>query len=134
MTALIHTRKPRSSQSQYSAPDHPTHARHLVKELNSYNGTPITGAGLVHLTGLTRIKYIWLDDGQIDDDALEHLQKMTSLQQLLITGPQPTQARLAELRRALPRPEIKGPKGNWWGPGRTVTPRSQNPDATPEQN
>ena len=73
------------------------------------NGTRVTGAGLVYLTGLARLKYVWLDNEQIDDEGLKNLQKLSSLEQLLIPGPQPSTARRIELKRALPRPEIKEP-------------------------
>ena len=63
------------------------------------SGTRITGAGLVHLQGLTKLKSLRLERTPVTDAGLVHIKGLTSLQELLLTGCQNiTGAGLAHLR------------------------------------
>ncbi len=39
-------------------------------------GTQITDAGLEHLTGLTKLETLWLDDTQVTDTGVAELKKV----------------------------------------------------------
>ena len=69
--------------------------------------TPITDAGLVHLTGLTKLQTLNLACDQITDAGLVHLKGLTNLERLLLYNTQVTDAGVAELKKALPNCDIR---------------------------
>ena len=69
-------------------------------------GTLVTGAGLEHLKGLTRLQS-WCSKGTtVTDAGLEHLKGLTQLRKLYLYGTEVTDARLNELRKALPNCQV----------------------------
>jgi len=69
-------------------------------------GTQITDAGLVHLKGLTNLKGLDLGGTQVTDAGLVHLKGLTNLKWLNLNGTQVTDAGVAELKKALPKCNI----------------------------
>ena len=61
-------------------------------------GTKITDAGLVHITGLTRLQRLVLHRTQITDAGLVHLEGMTQLQSLHLPSTKITDAGLVHLK------------------------------------
>ncbi len=66
----------------------------------------MTGAGLVHLQGLTRLSYLSLYGTQVSDAGLEHLNGLTNLANLHVEGTRVTDAGVEKLQRALPECRI----------------------------
>ena len=74
-------------------------------ELDLIN-TQVTDAGLVHLSGLTSLRELYLGDTQITDAGLAHLRGLTSLRELDLINTQVTDAGVASLEQALPNCRI----------------------------
>ena len=66
------------------------------------NDTQVTDAGVVHLGGLTSLRFLHLNNTQITDAGLVHLKALTSLQVLSLDNTQVTDAGVAKLKEALP--------------------------------
>ena len=62
----------------------------------------MTGAGLAHLKGLTKLSDLILIDTKITDAELVHLKGLTNLKYLNLRGTQVTDAGAKELQQALP--------------------------------
>jgi internalin A len=76
-------------------------------QLLSANYSPsVSNAGLAHLTRLTNLTFLWLDDTQVTDAGLAHLKGLSKLTQLNLHGSQVTDAGVNELQRALPNLNI----------------------------
>ncbi len=64
-------------------------------------------AGLVHLTGLTKLTYLSLASHTITDAGLLHLKGLTKLTYLSLRGTKVTYAGVKQLQQALPNCKIK---------------------------
>jgi len=72
----------------------------------SLDATRVSDAGLVHLRGLTQLKWLDLTGTQVTGSGLEHLQGLTQLQELTLSNTKVTDAGVAELQKALPKCSI----------------------------
>ena len=68
--------------------------------------TKITDAGLEHLKGLSKLQELHLESTEITDTGLLHLKGLTKLQRLKLGGTKITDAGVAELQKALPNCKI----------------------------
>ena len=68
-----------------------------LRELELW-GTPITGAGIVHLKDLPNLRSLGLG-WRLDEGELAHLEKLTNIEELGLCGPQVTDASLSHLGR-----------------------------------
>jgi hypothetical protein len=64
--------------------------------------TQVGDAGLAHLSGLTNLRVLWLHNTGVGDASLICLSGMSNLQELSLPGTQVSDAGLAHLSRALP--------------------------------
>ena len=64
--------------------------------------TKITDAGLVHLTGLSKLQVLYLNDPKVIDADLVHLRGLTNLEQLWLGSTKTTDAGISDLRKSLP--------------------------------
>jgi len=69
--------------------------------------TRVTDAGLEHLKGLTKLRYLHLDYTKVTDAGLEHLKGLTSLTELDIHNTKVTDEGVKKLRKALPNCKIR---------------------------
>ena len=67
------------------------------------NDTQVTDAGLVHLTGMTKMVSLHLDGTPITDAGLVHLKGLTNMKILFVRKTQVTDAGIAELKKSLPK-------------------------------
>lgn len=83
--------------------------------------TPVADAGLVHLRGLTALQELRLTGSPVTDAGLVHLQWLTGLRTLGLNRTQVTDAGVAQLRQALPKCKIIGPRDGdvGWPPSST---------------
>lgn len=79
-----------------------------LKYLN-LSGTQVTDAGLARLQGLTSLTFLNLRDTRISDAGLAYLKGLASFRVLNLSGTQITDAGRAELKLALPTCRISGP-------------------------
>ena len=70
---------------------------------------PRTNAGLIHLTGLTKLKKLYLDGTPVADAGLVHLKGLTELETLSMDETQVTEVGVAEPKKALPKCDIRWP-------------------------
>ncbi len=70
-------------------------------------GTNVTGAGLKHIKGLTKLQRLELGDTDVTDTGLEHLTGLTNLQKLTLFGTKVTDEGVKKLQQALPNCEIQ---------------------------
>lgn len=66
----------------------------------------ITDDGLQHLSGLRRLRVLWLFGTNVSDAGLPKLQELTALQELNLQHTQVTDAGVAKLQQALPNCKI----------------------------
>jgi hypothetical protein len=69
--------------------------------------TQVTDAGLVHLKRLASLNSIALSKTRVTDDGLDHLKELRSLRELILYDGRITDAGAAELRRTLPKVQIR---------------------------
>jgi len=67
------------------------------------DATQITDTGLVHLEGMTGLSYLNLSGTRITDAGLTHLKGMTSLSNLVLSGTRITDAGVEQLKQSLPK-------------------------------
>lgn len=65
-------------------------------------------AGLVHLTALTNITYLDIQDAPITDKALEHFKKMPALSSIMIRGTKMSPEALIKFAKEKPNVQIRG--------------------------
>ncbi len=68
--------------------------------------TQITDAGLEHLEGLTKLEGLWLNGTQVTDAGLVHLEGLTKLEYLYLWNTQITDEGVKKLQEALPNCKI----------------------------
>jgi len=68
--------------------------------------TQITDAGLTHLQGMTRLIELNLNQTQITDAGLLHLKELPRLKKLDVSHTEVTRAGIEDLKEALPRCEV----------------------------
>jgi len=61
----------------------------------------------VHIKELTNLKSLNLSQTKVADEGLEHLQGLAKLQTLYLRSTQVTDAGIAELKKALPKCQIR---------------------------
>jgi len=66
-----------------------------------WSGTPVPGAGLGSLKGLTRLRDLRLRDVHITDASVEHLRVLTGLEYLDLRGTQITEAGFRQLKQSI---------------------------------
>lgn len=69
-------------------------------------GAAIDDVGLIHLSGFTNLKVLWLDETSITDAGLVHLHRLTSLKTLSLEGTSVTDAGVDSLQAVLPSCKI----------------------------
>jgi hypothetical protein len=69
-------------------------------------GNKITDSGLFHLRGLSRLRWLCLDQTAVTDRGLLQLVRLRNLETLSVERTRVTAAGAAELQRALPRLRI----------------------------
>jgi len=75
--------------------------------------TPIsrlTDAGIAHIAGLGRLRFMTLSSNRVGNPGLTHLEGLTGLEELTITMTQATPDGVAALRRSLPKLRL-----TWYG-------------------
>ena len=82
-------------------------ATHYQDTTLHLNHTGVSGACLVHLKGMPRLRELQLRYTRINDQGLAHLEALTSLEEIDLTGTGVSPAAVAALRQALPRCRIK---------------------------
>ena len=70
------------------------------------DGRPITNAGLSDIEKLTQVEYLSLDTTRITDEGLEHLHPLKQLQLVNVKSTKVTRQGVAELRKVLPKLEV----------------------------
>ena len=65
------------------------------------SGSDVTDAELEHLSGLTRLNFLFLHDTQVTDAGLEHLNGLKNLVILYLNGTQVTPEGVKKLQKAL---------------------------------
>ena len=73
-----------------------------IVEVSLSNKKDVTDAGLVHLTGLTKLEALNLINTDITDAGLVYLKALSGLEKLSLFGTKVTRAGVAELQKALP--------------------------------
>ena len=76
----------------------------MVKILERSRWSP--PEGLEHLTGLTNLMILGLDDTKVTDAGLVHLKGLTKLEVLVLRRTKVTPAGVKQLQQALPNCEI----------------------------
>ena len=71
-----------------------------------FNDTQVTGAGLVHLKGLTNLEKLAFSGTRITDEGLEHLKGLTNLKELGLGHTRVTDEGVQKLQQALPNCKI----------------------------
>ena len=66
----------------------------------------LTDAGLVHLQGLTELEDLGLSDTRVSDAGLVHLKGLKKLERLNLWGTRVTEQGISELQKALPNTQI----------------------------
>ena len=84
--------------------------------LLSLRGLPITSNGLRSLAGLTRLRYLCLNETQVADDGLQHLQRMPELNELWLAK---TPFADTGLRTCGACPNCSTPRSRPWMPRRS---------------
>ena len=72
-----------------------------LKKLN-LDYTPMSDAGLAHLSGLTNLEELWLNSTDITDAGLAHLKKLSKLKLLDLYHTLVTPKGLDDLKTSLP--------------------------------
>ena len=70
------------------------------------NRTKVSGAGLVNLKGLTKLRILWLHNTKVTDAGLVNLVGLTKLQILWLRDTKVTAAGVKKLKAALPKCKI----------------------------
>ena len=65
--------------------------------------TPITDAGLAHLSGMKSLRTLDLRGGKITDASLDNLSGLSGLRNLWLKNTTVTDAGIAKLKKALPQ-------------------------------
>ena len=77
-----------------------------IKDLRLTN-TVLGDTGPAHLADLPNLELLYLQDPQITDEGLRHLEKLSDLKQLHLSyGPEVTPAGVERLKQALPRTQV----------------------------
>ena len=71
------------------------------------SGTKVTDAGLVHLKGLTNLRWLDLGDTNVTDAGLVHLKGLTKLERLDLWSTKVSATGFKELQKALPNCQIR---------------------------
>jgi hypothetical protein len=79
-----------------------------VLELNS---TPVTDAGLKHVSGLHKLRALMLDETLVTDEGLTHLAGLSNLVVLKVRGTAVTPDGVGRLQKALPHCRIEAGDG-----------------------
>ena len=69
-------------------------------------GTPVSDAGLLQLEGLEHLSFLDLHGTRVDDAGMAHLRGLTRLRTLDVGGTRVTNAGIKDLKKALPKVEI----------------------------
>ena len=77
-----------------------------LKFLDLRRHPQLTGAGLVHLQNLTELEILELSDTQVSDAGLVHLKRLKKLEWLNLYGTRVTEQGASELQKALPNTQI----------------------------
>ncbi len=71
-----------------------------------FSGAQVTDSGLVHLEGLTKLRWVDLSFAQVTDSGLVHLEGLTKLRWVDLSRTQVTPEGVKKLQQALPNCEI----------------------------
>jgi Leucine-rich repeat (LRR) protein len=71
------------------------------------DATKVTDAGLVHLNALTQLQSLHLSGSQVTDASLEHLKALTNLQELHLQNTEVSDEGVKKLLQALPNCKIE---------------------------
>lgn len=86
------------------------HLRNCTKLQHLYlDNLQLTDAGLTHVPGLADLQVLSVTGASVTDAGLEDLHGLTKLRTLYLWGTKVTQKGVAELERALPSLEVRGP-------------------------
>jgi Leucine-rich repeat (LRR) protein len=69
-----------------------------IVSVNFLDNTQVTDDGLAHLENLTALQEVWLDNTRITDAALAHFEGLSALQRLYLRGAHISDAGLAHLQ------------------------------------
>jgi hypothetical protein len=73
--------------------------------------TKVTGAGFVHLQGMTNLNFLRLHTAPINDEGLAHLHPIKSLRSIDLTGTKVTAQGREKLRAAIPEISVTTGEG-----------------------
>ena len=71
-----------------------------------FYGSKVSGVGMEHLKGLTKLHALNFGRTRVNDAGLEHLKELTRLEQLYLFDTKVTAAGVAKLQQALPNCKI----------------------------
>ncbi len=70
-------------------------------------GAVVPAGGSAHFADLVQLRSLTIEDSAITDAGLMHLKSLTNLEQLNVKGTKVTQAGISDLRRALPKLDVR---------------------------
>ncbi len=82
-------------------------SKHRTLRALDLRQTGVTDQGLVHLSELAELKWLWLDPSQCTEVGLAHLEGLSNLRELMVDNETASPESLTKLHDALPKCQIK---------------------------